>query len=94
MTQDVAVAILPRIGRIGVLRHFFISTTDSTDWTDESCGHLCHKTKNQDKPLGEDGGRCPAVMLPPWSYKSELLTPKPEAYHHLPCRRSPSSPRR
>ena len=59
MTQDVAVAILPRIGRIGVLRHFFISTTDSTDWTDESCGHLCHKTKNQDKPLGEDGGRRP-----------------------------------
>ena len=46
------------------------------------------------KPLGEDGGRCPDVMLPPWSYKSELLTPKPEAYHHLPCRRSPSSPRR
>ena len=25
-----------------------------------------------------------AAMLPPWSYKSELLTPKPEAYHHLP----------
>ena len=22
--------------------------------------------------------------LPPWSYKSELLTPKPKAYHHLP----------
>ena len=39
--------------------------------------------KNQDNPLGEDGGRCPAVMLPPWSYKSELLTPKPKAYHHL-----------
>ena len=35
-----------------------------------------------------------AVMLPPWSYKSELLTPKPKAYHHLPYRRSPSSPRR
>ena len=33
------------------------------------------------KPLGEDGGRCPAVMLPLWSFKSELLTPKPEAYH-------------
>ena len=59
MTQDVAIAILPRIGKIGVPRHFFISTTDSTDWTDESCGHLCHKTKNQDKPLGEDGGRRP-----------------------------------
>ena len=46
------------------------------------------------KPLGEDGGRCTDVMLPPWSYKSELLTPKPKAYYHLPCRRSPSSPRR
>ena len=37
-----------------------------------------------DKPLGEDGGLCPVAMLPLWSYKSELLTPKPEAYHHLP----------
>ncbi|MDD6606910.1 MAG: hypothetical protein PUF00_03975, partial [Paraprevotella sp.] len=36
-----------------------------------------------EKPLGEDGGLCPAVMLPLWSYKSELLTPKPKAYHHL-----------
>ena len=25
-----------------------------------------------------------AVRLPLWSYKSELLTPKPKAYHHLP----------
>ena len=25
-----------------------------------------------------------AAMLPHWSYKSELLTPKPKAYHHLP----------
>ena len=25
-----------------------------------------------------------ASMLSPWSYKSELLTPKPKAYHHLP----------
>ena len=24
-----------------------------------------------------------AVMLPLWSYKSELLTPKPKAYHFL-----------
>ena len=24
-----------------------------------------------------------AAMLPLWSYKSELLTPKPKAYHHL-----------
>ena len=37
-----------------------------------------------EKPLGEDGGRCPAAMLPLWSYKSKLLTPKPKAYHHLP----------
>ena len=56
MTQDVAIAILPRIGRIGVLRHFFISTTDGKDkypvggW---------EQNKNQEKPLGEDGGRCP-----------------------------------
>ena len=42
------------------------------------------QNKNQKKPLGEDGGRCPDVMLPLWSYKSELLTPKPKAYHHLP----------
>ena len=59
MTQDVAVAILPRIGRIGVLRHFFISTTDSTDWTDECPVGGWKQDKNQDKPLGEDGGRCP-----------------------------------
>ena len=26
-----------------------------------------------------------AAMLPLWSYKSELLTLKPEAYHHLPA---------
>ena len=37
-----------------------------------------------EKPLGEDGGRCPDAKLPLWSYKSELLTPKPKAYHHLP----------
>ena len=24
-----------------------------------------------------------AAMLPPWSYMSELLTPKPKACHHL-----------
>ena len=94
MTQDVAIAILPRIGRIGVLRHFFILPRIgrirrmSVRWVAGS------KTKTKINPLGEDGGRCPDVMLPPWSYKSELLTPKPEAYHHLPCRRSPSSPRR
>ena len=83
MTQDVAIAILPRIGKIGVPRHFFISTTDSTDRTDECPVGGWEQDKNQEKPLGEDGGRCPDVMLPPWSYKSELLTPKPKAYHHL-----------
>ena len=35
MTQEVAIAILQRIRRMSVPRHFFISTTDSTDWTDE-----------------------------------------------------------
>ena len=94
MTQDVAIAILPRIGRIGVPRHFFISTTDLSDRTDKCPVGGWEQDKNQEKPLGEDGGRCPDVMLPPWSYKSELLTPKPKAYHHLPYRRSPSSPRR
>ena len=28
-------------------------------------------------------GRCPGVRLPLLSYKSKLLTPKPEARHHL-----------
>ena len=37
-----------------------------------------------EKPLGEDGGLCPDTMLPLWSYMSELLTSKPESYHHLP----------
>ena len=44
---------------------------------------LLEAKQKPNKPLGEDGGRCPAVMLPLWSYKSELLTPKPKAYHHL-----------
>ena len=35
MTQDVAIAILQRIGRMSVLRHFFISTTDLTNKTDQ-----------------------------------------------------------
>ena len=65
-----------------------ISTTDLTDCV------LQGVRQKPEKPLGEDGGRCPDAKLPLWSYKSELLTPKPKAYHHLPCRRSPSSPRR
>ena len=61
-----------------------IFTTDYADRTDECpMAWQCAKHKPE-KPLGEDGGLCPDVMLPPWSYKSELLTPKPEAYHHLP----------
>ena len=36
-----------------------------------------------EKKLGEDGGLCPAVMLPLWSNKSELLTTISEAYQHL-----------
>ena len=68
-----------------------ISTTDLTDLTESVLQGVRQKPE---KPLGEDGGLCPAVMLPLWSYKSELLTPKPKAYHHLPCRRTPSSPRR
>ena len=59
MTQDVAIAILPRIGRIGVLRHFFYFTTDWTDKTDECPVGGWEQDKNQEKPLGEDGGRCP-----------------------------------
>ena len=50
--------------------------------------------KNRKNPLVRMEGVALAVMLPPWSYMSEPLTPKPGAYHHLPYRRSPSSPRR
>ena len=51
MTQDVAIAILPRIGRIGVLRHFFISTTDLTDRTDKYPVSAGSKTKTKINPL-------------------------------------------
>ena len=40
------------------------------------------KTKTGKKPLQRMGLR-PAVMLPLWSYKSKLLTPKPKACQHL-----------
>ena len=69
--------------RMGFFYHgeVFSSTTDLTD----ECPVAWLGAKQKpNKPLGEDGGRCPDVMLPLWSYKSELLTPKPEAYHHLP----------
>ena len=68
MTQDVAIAILPRIGRIGRM---------SVRWVAGS------KTKTKINPLVRMEGIALAAMLPPWSYKSELLSPKPESYHHL-----------
>ena len=79
MTQDVTIAILPRIRRIGRMSPVV------------TCA-IRQKTKIN--PLERMEGDALAVMLPLWSYKSELLTPKPKAYHHLLCRRSPSSPRR
>ena len=74
-------------------RSGYYSFYHGLDGLDGFMSYLGAKHK-PNKPLGEDGGRCPAAMLPPWSYKSELLTPKPKSYHHLPYRRSPSSPRR
>ena len=63
----------------------FISTTELTDRTDMNPLNLLNflnpylaVRQKHKKPLGEDGGLCPAVMLPLWSYKSELLTPKPK----------------
>ena len=60
-------------------------TADLTDWTDLNPLNLLNflnpylaVRQKPEKPLGEDGGLCPAVMLPPWSYKSELLTSKTE----------------
>ena len=46
-----------------------ISTTDLTNLTDRVLQGVRQKPE---KPLGEDGRRCPDAMLPPWSYKSEL----------------------
>ena len=51
MTQDVAIAILPRIGKIGVPRHFFISTTDLSDRTDKCPVGGWEQDKNQINPL-------------------------------------------
>ena len=42
------------------------------------------KTKTKKNPLVRMEGVALAAMLPLWSFKSELLTPKPKAYHHLP----------
>ena len=71
-----------------------LSTTDLSDWTDECPARGWEQNINQKNPLERMEGVALAAMLPLWSYKSELLTPKPEVYHHLPYRRSPSSPRR
>ena len=52
------------------------------------------KTKTKINPLKrmEDDALLP--NLPLWSYKSELLTPKPKDCTPPSCRRSPSSSRR
>ena len=76
-TTDGNFLLLPRI----VL--FFYHGLNGFNGSDGFMSCLGARQK-PDKPLGEDGGRCPAAMLPLWSYKSELLTPKPKAYHHLP----------
>ena len=54
------------------------------DYADECPAGGWKQDKNQINPLERMEGDALAVMLPPWSYKSELLTPKPKAYHHLP----------
>ena len=71
-----------------------LSTTDLSDWTEMVLWLGWEQNINQKNPLERMEGDALAAMLPLWSYKSELLTPKPKAYHHLPYRRSPSSPRR
>ena len=71
-----------------------LSTTDLSDWTDECPARGWEQNINQKNPLERMEGDALAVMLPLWSYKSELLTPNPKSYHHLPYIRSPSSPRR
>ena len=85
----------PRLLTVVPSRHqsacgVFFSTdwTDKTDifWTLEPLNFLnlfLGARQKPEKPLGEDGGRYPAVMHPLWSYKSELLTTKSEAYQHL-----------
>ena len=52
-------------------------TTDLTDWT-ELCP-VCEQNKNNKNPLERMEGDALAAILPLWSYKSELLTPKTEA---------------
>ena len=59
-------------------------TTDSTDRTDMYPVSAGSKTKTKINPLERMEGDALAAMLPLWSYKSKLLTPKPKACHHLP----------
>ena len=84
MTQDVAIAILPRIGRMSVSRHFFILPRIRRIGRMSPVVTCAIRQKNKINPLERMEGVALAAMLPPWSYKSELLTPKPKAYHHLP----------
>ena len=60
-----------------------LSTTDLSDWTDECPARGWEQNINHKNPLERMEGVALAAMLPLWSYKSELLTPKPEVYHHL-----------
>ena len=60
-----------------------LSTTDLSDWTDECPTRGWEQNINQKNPLERMEGDALSVMLPLWSYKSELLMPKPEVYHHL-----------
>ena len=57
------------------------------DFADCQLIYLCSSvslrlTKTDINPL-KRMGRCPAVMLPLYSYKSKLLSPKPKAWHNL-----------
>ena len=81
-----AIYSLPRTYEEPILWMFLRFTTDLTDWTDwtDSCPVSAgSKTKTKINPLEMMEGVALAAMLPLWSYKSELLTPKPKAYHHL-----------
>ena len=55
---------LPRIMRIGRIHVLWLGWKQNI---------------NQINPLERMEGDALAAMLPPWSYKSELLTPKPKA---------------
>ena len=56
-----------------------IFTTDLTDRTYKCPVGGWKQNINQKKPLERMEGVALAAMLPLWSYKSELLTPTPEA---------------